>query len=266
MNIEDGVVTKAIVETFTREWLDHLQGDAAVAGAGPAGLTAASYLAGWGYKTAVFERKLSVGGGMWGGGMMFNKLVVQEEALHILKDMGISSRPYREEGYYMADAVEAVGALACRAVQAGAKVFNLMSVEDLMVREERVCGVVLNWSSVEMAGLHVDPMTVEARCVVDATGHDCRVSRMVIDNLKAKLATPDGKIAGERPMWAKEGEEAIVRNTREVYPGLIVSGMAANAVFGDHRMGPIFGGMFISGKKAAEIVREKLEGKRGKEK
>ncbi len=261
--MEDRNITRAIVETFTEEWLDHLQVDVAVAGAGPAGLTAAVYLAEWGYKTAVFERKLSTGGGMWGGGMMFNKIVVQEEAVEVLKKMNITCRPYREKGYYTADAVEAAGALAARAVQAGAKVFNLMSVEDLLVRRERVAGVVLNWSSVEMAGLHVDPMSVDAGLVVDATGHDCSVARVITDKIKDKLDIPGGEPKGESSMWAEAGEEAIVRNTGEVYPGLLVAGMAVNAVFGDHRMGPVFGGMFLSGKKTAELIREKLGGDKG---
>jgi len=34
--------------------------------------------------------------------------------------------------------------------------------------------------------------------------------------------------------------------------------MSANAVFGGPRMGPIFGGMLLSGKKCAEIILEKM--------
>jgi thiamine thiazole synthase len=45
-----------------------------------------------------------------------------------------------------------------------------------------------------------------------------------------------------------------VENTREVYPGLFVSGMAANAVCGGYRMGPVFGGMLLSGRKAAQEI------------
>ena len=255
--IDDVKVTQAIVETFSQEWLDHLQLDVAIAGAGPAGLTAAYYLARRGFKTAVFERKLSVGGGMWGGGMMFNKLVLQEQALEILQDLGIGYTPYREPGYYIVDAIEGVGILASKAVQAGAKVFNLMGVEDLLTSEGGIRGVVLNWSSVEIAGLHVDPMSVGARYVVDATGHDCNVTKLVTEKLKGTLNTPEGHIQGEKSMWAESGEEAIVRNTREVYPGLLVAGMATNAVYGDHRMGPIFGGMFLSGKKVADLIQGK---------
>ncbi|NLM29319.1 MAG: ribose 1,5-bisphosphate isomerase, partial [Methanomicrobiales archaeon] len=34
--------------------------------------------------------------------------------------------------------------------------------------------------------------------------------------------------------------------------------MAANAVAGECRMGPIFGGMLLSGERAADLVAEKL--------
>ena len=59
-------------------------------------------------------------------------------------------------------------------------------------------------------------------------------------------------------MWAEMAEKKIMENTKEVYPGLIVAGMAANAVCGTPRMGPIFGGMLLSGKRAAELAIERL--------
>ncbi|MEO0247894.1 MAG: ribose 1,5-bisphosphate isomerase, partial [candidate division WOR-3 bacterium] len=40
--------------------------------------------------------------------------------------------------------------------------------------------------------------------------------------------------------------------------GLYVAGMAACACFGGPRMGPIFGGMLLSGRKLAEILKEKV--------
>jgi len=60
-------------------------------------------------------------------------------------------------------------------------------------------------------------------------------------------------------MWAERAESMVEDNTKEVYPGLFVVGMAANAVFGSPRMGPIFGGMLLSGKNAAEMIIEKLK-------
>ncbi len=88
--------------------------------------------------------------------MMFNTIVVQEEAKGILDELDIRTREY-EKGYYTADSVEASAAICLKAVQAGAKIFNLMSIEDVMVREnDRISGLVLNWSAVNFAKLHVD--------------------------------------------------------------------------------------------------------------
>ena len=63
---------------------------------------------------------------------------------------------------------------------------------------------------------------------------------------------------GERPMWVERGEEATVGDTKMIYPGLYVSGMAANNVSGGFRMGPIFGGMLKSGRKVAGLILEEL--------
>ena len=49
-----------------------------------------------------------------------------------------------------------------------------------------------------------------------------------------------------------------MENTREVYPGIYVVGMGANAVYGSPRMGPVFGGMLLSGMKAAEEIDKRL--------
>jgi len=191
---------------------------------------------------------------MPGGGMMFNTIVVQTEAKAILDEFDIRTQEY-EKGYYTADSVEAASGLCFKAIQAGAKIFNLMSIEDVMVREnDRITGLVLNWSAVTMAGLHVDPLTIRSRVVIDATGHASEICQIVVKKLGSKLKTQSGGIMGERSMWAEVAEKKVMENTKEVYPGLIVAGMAANAVFGLPRMGPIFGGMLLSGRRAAEVA------------
>src|SRR6056297_3216508 len=128
MNIDDVMVTKTIFNRFAKEFPDIFEVDVAIAGAGPAGLVAAKTLAEAGKKVVLFERKLSIGGGMWGGGMMFNEIVVQEPAVRILEEFGVRSSRYGQE-YYTADAVEAVGTLVGEAVRAGLLIFNCISVE-----------------------------------------------------------------------------------------------------------------------------------------
>jgi len=254
--IDERIVSKAIIESYTEKLLNCLELDVAVCGAGPSGLVAAYYLAKKGLKTAVFERKLSIGGGMWGGGMMFNEIVVQREGKAILDELNIKTRKYRED-YYLADAIEAVCGISLQAMKAGAKIFNLMSVEDLVVRKKKVAGIVINWTAVEMANLHVDPLTIFARFVIDATGHPIEVVRVLERKMNVKLLTPTGKIEGEKSMWAEVAETKTLENTKEVYPGLYVAGMSANATFGSYRMGPIFGGMILSGRRVAELIARK---------
>ncbi len=74
-------VSKGIISTYFDKLQRNLQLDVAIVGGGPSGIVAAYYLAKAGLRTALFDRKLSPGGGMWGGAMMFNQIVIQEEAL-----------------------------------------------------------------------------------------------------------------------------------------------------------------------------------------
>jgi thiamine thiazole synthase len=257
MKIDEIKISKAIIESYSEKLIDALDVDVAIVGAGPAGMTCAYYLAKAGKKAVVFERKLSVGGGMWGGGIMFNEIVVQDKARPILDEFGVRVRSY-EKGYYLADSIESVSAISLAAVRAGAKIFNLISAEDVMVRAKRVCGLVLNWTSVEMARLHVDPITMRAKFTVDATGHSAEVAHIVERKSGIRLKTRTGKVMGEQSMWAEIAEDTIVKNSKEVCPGLYACGMCANAVFGGLRMGPVFGGMLLSGKKTAKELINKL--------
>lgn len=255
--MDEVIVSKAIAESFTEELIDSLDIDVAIAGAGPSGMTSGYFLAKKGAKVAIFERKLSIGGGMWGGGMMYNKIVVQDEGNAILEEFDVATHKY-EENYWIANSLEAVSAICQKTIAAGARIFNLISMEDVMIRDGKVCGAVLNWSAVEWAKLHVDPMGIKSKVVIDATGHDSEIANVIVEKIGPNLTTRTGGVIGEKPMWAERGEEEIIKNTEEVYPGLIVTGMAANAVFGSPRMGPIFGGMLLSGKRAAELALEKI--------
>ncbi len=252
MKMEE-MVSRGIVESYFEKLTGNLSVDAAIVGGGPSGLVAAYYLAKAGRRVAVFERKLAPGGGMWGGAMMFSRIVVQNEALPILDEMGVRYTRI-EGGAALADSVHATAALIYKATEAGASVFNCHSVEDVVVHGGRMSGLVINWAPVTRERLHVDPLVVMARTTLDGTGHDCEVARTLVRKNGIRLNTTSGDVMGEMSMSAEEGELTTVENTKEIYPGLFVSGMASNGVSGSFRMGPIFGGMLLSGKKVAELM------------
>jgi thiazole biosynthesis enzyme len=184
---------------------------------------------------------------------MMNQIVIQESALPILDEFGINYEKY-DDVHYTASSVECVSGMTFRAAQAGAKIMNLISVEDSIVRNKKLQGLVVNWSTVQMTGFMVDPLMIETKYVLDATGHDASVVNKFVQRMGNVLDTPSGGLEGEKPMWADHGEQQVLENTKEAYPGLYVSGMAANATFGGQRMGPVFGGMLLSGKKVAEEI------------
>jgi thiamine thiazole synthase len=198
----------------------------------------------------IIERNNYLGGGFWIGGYFMNKITLRAPAHKILDELGV---PYSTagEGLYVADAPHACSRLIAATCDAGAKFLNLTIVEDIVVREDnRVAGVVVNWSPIvhlpkEVSAL--DPVPLETKVVIDATGHDASVVK--------KLAQRGAlKMAGEGALWINKSEEAVVEHTGEVYPGLIATGMAVAGVFGLPRMGPTFGGMLLSGKRAAEVA------------
>ncbi len=255
----ENTISVAILKKFSEKLASSLALDVALVGGGPSALVAAKYMADAGLKVGVFERKLAPGGGTWGGGMLFNEVVVQDDALSILDDFGISHVEIEDaKGYHTLDSVEMASGLIFGARKAGAKIFNAISVEDIVFKNGKVNGLVINWTPVERLGMHVDPLTVISECVVDGTGHPCEIMKMATAKAKIKLDTPTGEILGERPMWVDSGEASTVENTREYFPGLYACGMSANNVMGGYRMGPIFGGMLMSGKKVAQLIIAKL--------
>jgi len=257
--MQENVISGLITERYFKKLSGHLDVDVAICGAGPSGLICAAETARAGKKVAVFERNNHIGGGTWGGGMMFNELVVQEEAKHILEEFDIRVTQSDEAGFYTADSVEVAAGVAFAALKAGATIFNNFSVVDIVIKNDRIGGVVVNWGPVAKIGMHVDPLAITARAVLDATGHPSEVCSTAARKAGVKLDTPTGDVMGEKPMWMEMAEKATVEDTKKIYEGLYVCGMAANNVSGAFRMGPIFGGMFLSGKKIAKIILDDLK-------
>ncbi|MBS7621621.1 sulfide-dependent adenosine diphosphate thiazole synthase [Candidatus Bathyarchaeota archaeon] len=259
--VEEEVITRAIIQKAMEDWINIAETDVVVVGAGPSGLTAARHLAKAGLKTVVFERKLSFGGGIGGGGMQLHKIVVQTPADKILRDVGCKLEPL-EKGLFIVDTADMMAKLACGAIDAGAKIILGVTVDDLIYRDSptRVVGVVVQWTSVIMAGIHVDPLAVKAKAVIDCTGHDAEVLAVA----SRKIPELGIAIQGEKSMWSSRAEELTVKNTREVCPGLFAAGMAVAAIDQAPRMGPIFGGMLLSGVKVAQLVIDKFKARASK--
>jgi thiamine thiazole synthase len=159
---------------------------------------------------------------------------------------------------YIVDPPHATAALIAGAYRAGAKILNLTRVVDLILRREGVLeGVVVNNTTAEMAGhdiIHVDPIALESKIVVDATGHDA----VVVDLLHKRNLYK--AVPGNGAMWVSRSEEDVMEHTGEVYPNCFVVGLAVSAVHGTPRMGPAFGSMLLSGRYGAELIKKKLKG------
>jgi thiazole biosynthesis enzyme len=243
-------ISRVILEAYHRREVAALQNDVVIVGAGPAGLAAGYYLAKAGRKTTILEKRLSIGGGIWGGAAGYSVIVVEDSA--ILDELEITAT--KQKGLYLADAVEFATGLAYRAGKAGAELLNLTEVEDVIIKKDAVEGVVVNNSAITTARLHVDPYCLACKCVVDATGHAAEVAAVL---LKRKGDLFEGRIQ-EGFMDVRTSEAGVVAKTGEIYPGLYLAGMSVASVFGLPRMGPIFGGMIESGKKVAELIDAKL--------
>ena len=257
MQVMEETISGAIDRSYFKKLQENLAVDVAIVGAGPSGLVAARDLAKAGFKVAMFESKLAPGGGTWGGGMLMNEVVVQNDAAEILHEFGIRTTPV-DDTYQTVDSVEMASGLIFGARQAGATIFNAVKVEDIVIHDGVVCGVVINWNSVARLEMHVDPIVVTCRALIDGTGHPSEIIHKAVEKAGVKVDSLTGGILGEKPMWMEDGERTTVENTKRLYPGLYASGMAANNVQGGFRMGPIFGGMFKSGRKIARIIADDL--------
>ena len=244
-------ISRTIIDAYHERLSDRLVSDVLIVGAGPSGMMAAYLMAQKGLKVTLLEKRLAPGGGIWGGGMAMPEVVVQEEATSLLDDVGVRHRP-RREGLHTVDAIELAAGLCVKALQAGAVMLNLTEVEDVSVQSGRVTGLVVNRTMIGGV-LPVDPIMFSSKAVIDSTGHEA----VVVEALRRRGLLPrqsDGQPIGEGPMDATAGEAFVVENVSEVYPGLWVSGMSVCAALGGPRMGPIFGGMLMSGQRVAERI------------
>lgn len=247
-------LTRIVLEEAARRLAEAAEADVAVAGAGPAGLTAAWLLARRGLRVTVVEHRLGTGGGMRGGSMLLPVALVEEgRGAQLLREAGVRLRPSKAPGIYVFDPTEAASKLTAAALDAGAVILPGLHVEDLIVRDGRVQGLVVNWAPVVEAGWHVDPLYIEARAVIDATGHDAWLLRLLEKRVPGSIEVP-----GMSAMDVWRAERLVAEKAGEVYPGLYAAGMAVAEAYNLPRMGPIFGAMLESAAKVSEEIAARL--------
>ena len=254
-SVDEKDVTRAIVGSFLRQFEQYAESDVIIVGAGPSGLVAGRDLCRAGVKVLIIERNNYLGGGFWIGGYLMNKVTLRAPAERVLDELGV---PYEEAvpGLFVADGPHACSKLIAAACDAGAKFANMTIFDDVVLREgNRVAGVVINWTPIHALPREitcVDPVAIEAKVVVDCTGHDACVVKKLEERGLARTV-------GFGAMWVERSEDAVVEHTGEVHPGLIAAGMAVSTVYGLPRMGPTFGGMLLSGERAAQAAMRMLK-------
>jgi thiamine thiazole synthase len=250
--ITEAQISRAIVDEFNKWFQEYIVSDVIIVGGGPSGLMAGRDLAQAGYKTLIIEGNNYLGGGFWIGGYFMNTLTFRAPGEEILREIGIPHKEV-EEGLFVADGPTACSKLIAAACEAGVKILNLTKVDDVVYRNGRVEGVVVNWAPVSALPRQiscVDPISLEAKVVIEATGHDAWVAKCLEKRGLLKMGTYG-------PMDVNTSEDLVVAKTGEIFPGLYAIGMAVSTVYGIPRMGPTFSGMLVSGRKAAEEIKKR---------
>jgi thiazole biosynthesis enzyme len=253
-DVNEKEITRAIAGMFHETITEFTDSDVIIIGSGPSGLSAGMELGKMGVKTLIIEQNNYVGGGYWVGGYMMNPVTVRAPAQKVWDELGV---PYRKvsEGLYATWGPHACSKLIAATCDAGVRFLQLTKFDDLVLKNNRVCGVVVNWMPVSALPRNitcVDPVALESKIVIDASGHDSVAVKRLMDRGYVKWKGMD-------PMWVDGGEDAVINNTDEIYPGLIATGMSVTETHGLPRMGPTFGSMLLSGKRAAEVALDKLK-------
>ncbi|KAI9304865.1 thiazole biosynthetic enzyme, chloroplastic [Cunninghamella echinulata] len=259
--IRESEVNREMTSRYMTDMLDYAETDVIIVGCGSAGLSCAWELTkDPKIKVAIIEQSVSPGGGCWLGGQLFSAMVVRKPAHEFLKDVGV---PFDEKENYVVvkhAALFTSTIMSKLLARPNVKLFNATAVEDLIVKDKKVCGVVTNWALVTMnhdTQSCMDPNVMECKVVVSGCGHDGPMGASGVKRLESIGLVEPLKRMHCLDMNAAEGD--IVKYTREVVPGMVVCGMEVSELDGAPRMGPTFGAMLISGQKAAYAARASLE-------
>ncbi|KAJ6790984.1 putative thiamine thiazole synthase 2, chloroplastic [Iris pallida] len=258
--IKESIVAREMTRRYMTDMITYADTDVVIVGAGSAGLSCAYELSkDPSINIAIVEQSVSPGGGAWLGGQLFSAMIVRKPAHLFLDELEIA---YDEQEDYVVikHAALFTSTIMSRLLaRPNVKLFNAVAAEDLIIKNGRVAGVVTNWALVSMnhdTQSCMDPNVMEARVVVSSCGHDGPFGATGVKRLKS-VGMIDA-VPGMKALDMNTAEDEIVRLTREVVPGMIVTGMEVAEIDGSPRMGPTFGAMMISGQKAAQLALKAL--------
>ncbi|KAF9570133.1 triosephosphate isomerase [Mortierella alpina] len=259
--IKEADVSREMTRRYMTDMIDHAETDVVVIGAGSAGLSCAWELSkNPNIQVTVIEQSVSPGGGAWLGGQLFSAMIVRKPGQHFLAEVGVPFEDCNENYVVVKHAALFTSTILSKLLmRPNVKLFNALAAEDLIVKNGRVAGVVTNWTLVT---LHhdtqscMDPNVIEAKVVVSSTGHDGPMGASGVKRLQkiGLIKNVPGMIA----LDMNAAEDGIVANTREVVPGMVITGMEVAELDGVPRMGPTFGAMMLSGQKAAHCALKSL--------
>ena len=172
-------------------------------------------------------------------------MVVRKPADRFLEELGV---PYEDEGAFVVvkhAALFTATVLARVLALPNVVLLNATAVEDLVVAPDplapssgpapaqRVAGVVTNWTLVALnhdTQSCMDPNVITAPVIVSATGHDGPMGAFSAKRLVSMGLLKE--LGNMRGLDMNRAEPAIVNGTREVAPGLIMTGASYTIVFG----------------------------------
>jgi thiamine thiazole synthase len=229
--IRESQVSRAMGRRYFNDLDTYAESDIVIVGAGSCGLSAAYCLGKQrpDLKIAIVEAGVAPGGGAWLGGQLFSAMVMRKPADRFLTDLGV---PFEDDGgsfVVVKHAALFTSTLLSRVLAfPNIKLFNATAVEDLITRRDenggiRIGGVVTNWTLVSMHHDDqscMDPNTINAPVIISTTGHDGPFGAFSAKRLVSMQAIE--KLGGMRGLDMNTAEDAIVKGTREIVPGLII--------------------------------------------